>query len=252
MLKEEQLLEKRFLDLSRTAFHRNIITYTDFLNLNELNILHTIPKTELYCNYILFGGYDTAERQMAAFVPDALSLRTENYPITVLEISPSNPKFGEELTHRDYLGAILNLGIERSMTGDILIDGKKAIIFVQDNMADYIADSLTRVRHTTVKINKSAVENLTYDQKIDIIKGTVASVRLDSLLSLAFSHSRSKLTGLIEGGKVFVNGKLITTNAYQVKEDDIISVRGMGKFKFHGSEGKSRKNRIYVEIHKFI
>ena len=75
MLKEEQLLEKRFLELSRTAFHRNIITYTDFLNLNELNILHTIPKTELYCNYVTFGGYDTAERQMAAFVPDALSLR---------------------------------------------------------------------------------------------------------------------------------------------------------------------------------
>ena len=252
MLKEEQLLEKRFLDLSRTAFHRNIITYTDFLNLNELNILHTIPKTELYCNYISFGGYDTAERQMAAFVPDALSLRTENYPITVLEISPSNPKFGEELIHRDYLGAILNLGIERSMTGDILVDGKKAIIFVQDNMADYIADNLTRVRHTTVKINKILVEDLVYDQKIEIIKGTVASVRLDSLLSLAFSHSRTKLTGLIEGGKVFVNGKLITTNAYQVKEDDIISVRGMGKFKFHGSEGKSRKNRIYVEIHKFV
>lgn len=252
MLKEEQLLEKRFLELSRTAFHRNIITYTDFLNLNELNILHTIPKTELYCNYVTFGGYDTAERQMAAFVPDALSLRTENYPITALEISASNPKFSEDLTHRDYLGAVLNLGIERSMTGDILVDGKKAIMFVQDNMADYIADSLTRVRHTTIKINKTALEDLVYEQKTEIIKGTVASVRLDSLLSLAFSHSRTKLTGLIEGGKVFVNGRLMTTNAYQVKEEDIISVRGMGKFKFYGSEGKSRKNRIYVEIHKFV
>ena len=252
MLKEEQLLEKRFLELSRTAFHRNIITYTDFLNLNELNILHTIPKAELYCNYVTFGGYDSAERQMAAFVPDALSLRTENYPMSVLKICPANLKFAEKLTHRDYLGAILNLGIERSMTGDILPDGDTAYIFVLDKMADYIADSLTRVRHTTISISKSDIENLKYRQKTEVIKGTVASVRLDSLLSLAFSSSRTKLTGLIEGGKVFVNGRLMTTNAYQVKEDDIISVRGMGKFKFHGSEGKSRKNRKYVELHKFV
>ena len=252
MLKEEQLLEKRFIELSRTAFHRNIITFTDFLNLNELNILHTIPKTELYCNYVTFGGYDTAERQMAAFVPDALSLRTDKYPISALEIRPSSIKFAESLTHRDYLGAVLNLGIERSMTGDILIDGNKAIMFVQDKMADYICDGLTRVRHTNISIYKTGIDELEYEPKTEVIKGTVASVRLDSLLSLAFSSSRTKLTGLIEGGKVFVNGKLMTTNAYQVKEDDIISVRGMGKFKFHGSEGKSRKNRIYVELYKYV
>ena len=252
MLKEEQLLEKRFLELSRTAFHRNIITYTDFLNLNELNILHTIPKSELYSNYITFGGYDTAERQMAAFVPDALSLRTDNYPICILEVSPVNHKFAESLTHRDYLGAILNLGIERFLTGDILIDDNKAYIFVVDKMSDFIIDSLTRVRHTNVIIKKSDIVDFDFKQKTEVIKGTVASIRLDSLLSLAYSSSRTKLTGLIEGGKVFVNGKLMTTNAYQVKEGDIISVRGMGKFKFHGSEGKSRKNRIYVEVHKFI
>ena len=252
MLKEEQLYEKRFIELSRTAFHRNIVTFTDFLNLNELNILHTIPKDELYCNYVTFGGYDTAERQMAAFVPDALSLRTEKYPISVLKIAPASAKFAETLTHRDYLGAILNLGIERSMTGDILIEDKKALIFVQEKMADYIKDSLTRVRHTNITIDKADIENLDYHQKTEVIKGTVASVRLDSLLSIAFSHSRTKLTGLIEGGKVFVNGRLMTTNAYQVKENDIISVRGMGKFKFHESLGKSKKNRIYVEIYKYI
>ena len=75
MQKEEQLLEKHFIDLSRQAYHRNIITYSDFLNLNEQNILHSIPKDRLYTGLIVFGGYDFAERQMAAFIPDALSLR---------------------------------------------------------------------------------------------------------------------------------------------------------------------------------
>ena len=252
MLKEEQLLEKRFLELSRIAFHRNIITFTDFLNLNELNILHNINKSQLYSSYITFGGYETAERQMVAFVPDALSLRTENYPMTALKISSSNKKFAENLTHRDYLGAILNLGIERGMTGDILIDNKAAIIFVCTKMATYIKDELVKVRHTNVVTSITDIGNLDYIPKTELIKGTVASVRLDSLLSLAFASSRTKLTGLIEGGKVFINGKLMTTNAYQVKKDDIISVRGLGKFKFTGEEGQSRKNRIYITMEKYI
>ena len=252
MLKEEQLLEKRFLELSRIAFNRNIITYTDFLNLNELNILHTINKSDLYCNFVTFGGYDTAERQMAAFVPDALSLRTENYQIIALKISPLSKKFAEELSHRDYLGAILNLGIERCKTGDIIIDGTTAIIFVCSKMAEYIKDELIKVRHTNVMTTITDISELDYKPNTEVIKGTVASVRLDSLLSLAFSSSRTKLTGLIEGGKVFVNGRLMTTNAYQVKEDDIISVRGLGKFKFTGEEGKSRKNRTYITIEKYI
>ena len=119
-------------------------------------------------------------------------------------------------------------------------------------MADFISDELIKVRHTNVITDITDISNLNYSPRTELIKGTVASVRLDSLLSLAFSSSRTRLTGLIEGGKVFVNGRLMTTNAYQVKEDDIISVRGMGKFKFTGGEGKSRKNRIYVTIEKYI
>ena len=75
MMKDEEQLTKRLLELSRQSFHRGIITYTDFLNLNEQSILHTIPKDSLYTGYVTFGGYGSAERQMAAFLPeDALSL----------------------------------------------------------------------------------------------------------------------------------------------------------------------------------
>lgn len=73
--KETKLLEHRFIELSRIAFEREIVTYSDFLNLNDQNILHTLPKNKLYSRYVLFGGYDMAERQMAAFIPEALSLR---------------------------------------------------------------------------------------------------------------------------------------------------------------------------------
>ncbi len=258
MQKEEQLLEKHFIDLSRQAYHRNIITYSDFLNLNEQNILHSIPKDRLYTGVIVFGGYDFAERQMAAFIPDALSLRDIKdldifrSEISLLHISPLNKKYSEALSHRDYLGAILNLGIERGMIGDILITDSEAIVFVKMQMQEFLTENITRIRHTSVLATIDELTDFHYSPRYEEIKGTVASVRLDSLLSVAFSSSRSKLSGLIEGGKVFVNGRLITSNAYQVKEHDIISVRGMGKFEFIETLAFTKKKRIYVLIHKYV
>lgn len=251
MQKEEQLLQKRFIELSKLAFSRNIVTYTDFLNLNELNILHTLPKDSLFTQYKTFGGYDIAERQMVAFLPDALYYDI-NYPFQVCKIKPLNPKYAEDLSHRDYLGAILNLGIERCKIGDILVMDSESYIFVQDSLADFITSELTRIRHTSVMTTIEDVQDFHYQPKYEEIQGTVASVRLDSLLSLAYNTSRSKLVGLIEGAKVFVNGRLITTNSYQVKDDDIISVRGLGKFQYKGILSYTKKKRIYIQINKYI
>ncbi len=257
--KDVLLLEKRFTELSRNAYQRDIITYSDFLNLNEQNILHTLPKDRLYTRFMSFGGYDTAERQMAAFIPDALYLRwgkkePENidYPFRALRISPLNKKFAGELSHRDYLGAVLNLGIERSRTGDILIDGESALIFVHRDIANVVSGELTRVRHTSVRADELPLSKISYTPSYEEIRGTVASVRLDSLLALAFSSSRTRLTGLIEGAKVYVNGRLVTSNEYQPAEGDVISVRGMGKFRFESSGSRTRKNRIMVVIFKYV
>lgn len=257
--KDVLLLEKRFTELSRNAYQRDIITYSDFLNLNEQNILHTLPKDRLYTRFMSFGGYDTAERQMAAFIPDALYLRwgkkePENidYPFRALRMSPLNKKFAGELSHRDYLGAVLNLGIERSRTGDILIDGESALIFVHRDIANVVSGELTRVRHTSVRADELPLSKISYTPSYEEIRGTVASVRLDSLLALAFSSSRTRLTGLIEGAKVYVNGRLVTSNGYQPAEGDVISVRGMGKFRFESSGSRTRKNRIMVVIFKYV
>lgn len=96
--------------------------------MNELHILHTTPKDMLLTRYETYGGYDMSERQMAAFLPDALYY-THFYPIQILKIEPLQKKFAESLTHRDYLGAILNLGIDRSKIGDILVTEDSAPCF---------------------------------------------------------------------------------------------------------------------------
>lgn len=259
--KELQFLERRFIELSRTAFQREIITYTDFLNLNEQNILHSLPKNRLFSRYQCFGGYEMAERQMAAFIPDALYLRygkegllpaETGYPFRTVRIAPVHRRYAEELNHRDYLGAVLNLGIERSKTGDIIFREDDAVIFIHKDMTELLLDELTRIRHTSVSACEIQAEDINYTPRYEEIRGTAASVRLDSLLALAFSSSRTKLSGLIEGAKVFVNGKLITSNGYQPKEGDIISVRGMGKFCFAEEGGRTKKNRQCVVLHKYI
>ena len=100
MNKEELMLRKRLIELSNQAYSRDIVTFSDFLNLNELHILHTTPKDMLLTRYETYGGYDMSERQMAAFLPDALYYEWQ-FPIAYLEIVPSYPKFAEKLGHRD-------------------------------------------------------------------------------------------------------------------------------------------------------
>lgn len=251
MTKEEQQVEKRLLDLADVAYRRGIATYSDFLNLNELHIYHGIRSKLSYLETGSFGGYELAERQMAAFYPDALVFCPE-YPIACIRISFLQEKFAEKLIHRDYLGAVLNLGLDRSRLGDILVDEKGAYLFCKRDIAGFICENLTRVRHTTILPRLVEGEEFHYEPKFEELRGTLASVRLDSLLALAFGASRSSLTALIEGGKVFVNGKLVTSNGYTPKEGDLISVRGMGRFSFRGCGGQSKKGRSYAVVWKYV
>ena len=251
MQKEEVLLQKRLIELSKLAYQRGIVTYSDFLNLNELNILHTTPKSEFYTSYETFGGYEFSERQMAVFLPDALCYE-KNYPISVLKIEPLQKKFSETLSHRDYLGSILNLGIERCKLGDILVGEDCALIFAHKSMEQFLLDEVTRIRHTSVMVSVEELQDLSYTPSVKEICGTVSSLRLDSLLALVFASSRSKLVSYIETGKVFVNGKLITSNGYQIKEDDIVSVRGLGRFQYKETTTQTKKGRYYVTLHLYI
>ena len=255
MTREEELFQRRLIDLANTAWNRNIITYTDFLNLNEQNIYHNTLGQLSFTESRPFGGYECAERQMVAFIPDAFLNALEErpfYPISCIKITPLNAKFSDQLSHRDYLGSLMNLGIDRSKTGDIVIQDEAAYLFCHEKIADYLCQELTRIKHTTVNCQICDLNELHYEPKLQEITGTVASIRLDALLSLAFNTSRSSLVGLIEGGKTFVNGKLITSNGYHVKEGDIVSVRGLGRFRFCETLTATKKGRYLVKIEKYI
>ena len=149
------------------------------------------------------------------------------------------------------MGAVLNLGIDRCKIGDLAIQDRNCFVFCRDKIADYIMEQLIRVRHTMVSVKRLELKEFSYKPSLQEASGTVASVRLDSVLSIGFPLSRSKLTGYIEGGKVFVNGKLITNNGYHLKQNDIISVRGMGRILYDGILSETRKGRYFVRIYKY-
>ena len=248
---KDEFFLKRIRELANLSYQRDIVTFSDFLNLNEQNMVSSLKRQFPQIVMETFGGYENAERQMVAFHTDALAFTWE-YPIDCLKIEPKAIKFSESLTHRDYLGALLNLGIERSVIGDIVVQEKAAWFFCQNKMTDFFLDNLCRVRHTNILITKVDDLDELPRPKLEAINGTCASVRLDSLISLAFKASRSSMVSYIEGGQVFVNGKLITSNGYEPQEGDIISVRGKGRFIFDGMSHQTKKGRCGVRILRYI
>ena len=149
-MEKDEFFLKRIRELANLSWQRDIVTFSDFLNLNEQNIVsslkHQFPQIVMETS----GGYENAERQMVAFHPDALAF-TWDYPIDCIRLEPKAVKFSEDLTHRDYLGAILNLGVDRSVVGDILIEDHTASFFCLRQMTDFFLENLCRVRHTDRK-----------------------------------------------------------------------------------------------------
>ena len=253
MTKEEQILRNRFLELAELTYRRGIPTSTDFLTLYEQDFFcqqWEQQKKELPpVDSMLSGGNSISERKLVIFLPDK-SYREQYHPIALLKLAPANEKFFEDLSHRDYLGALMNLGIERSVLGDIILDGHTAYLYCKETMKDYISENLFMVKHSHIQV--SVAENVAeIAPKFEEIRGSVASPRLDSVLALAFRGSRSSLSGLIEGKKVFVNSRLTESNSYLLKDGDIVSVRGYGKFIYNETVGTTKKGRAYISLNKY-
>ena len=188
-MEKDEFFLKRIRELANLSYQRDIVTFSDFLNLNEQNMVSSLKRQFPQIVMETFGGYENAERQMVAFHPDALAFTWE-YPIDCLKIEPKAIKFSESLTHRDYLGALLNLGIERSVIGDIVVQEKAAWFFCQNKMTDFFLDNLCRVRHTNILITKVDDPDELPRPKLEAINGTCASVRLDSLISFDISFQK--------------------------------------------------------------
>ncbi|MDE6767995.1 MAG: RNA-binding protein [Eubacterium sp.] len=236
--------EKRFNELYNRAYSKSYRVFSDFLNLEEQSILAT---TYLPCS--TYGGYDMSERIVAGF---GENIENTDFPIKCLVISPVMQKFADKLTHRDFLGALMNLGIKREMLGDIIINDNCGYLFCLDHISEYIKNNLNRIKHTNVNVTECDSLPANIIKAPDPRELIISSLRLDVLVSAVYKLSRNEASKLFSTGKVFVNSKLIETTSYQIKENDIISVRDYGRFTFSQQLRKTKKDRLVVEIVIFL
>ena len=252
MREDYTLQKKRFLELARKSYNSSIYTFTDFLGLGEQSAFAEIQRDLAGIPYTAFGGTNGCERVMIRFGSEELCGYEMPFPISIVLCQPLSDKFAEKLSHRDFLGAILNLGIDRSVLGDIAIVDKCAYLFVKEGMAEFVADGLTKVRKTAVKccIVDSAPEGTLYNTKE--VRVQAVGERIDALVAKVFSISRDDSATLFSRGLVFISGKCCESVSHKLKEGDIVSVRGYGRFIYRGVEGHTKKGKLNILIEQYV
>lgn len=249
----ETVFERHLIDLGRQAESRSMYTFSGFMGLAEQDRFHKLSGELGFIDHSLYGGSDSAERAIAVFGSEAAFGYPPDYPIRVLSIWPLSEKYGEELSHRDYLGALLNLGLDRSVIGDIVIREKKAWVYVLESAAAFISENLTRVRHTDVGceiLEPGDIPEL--KPVLTELRFNIASERMDSVVAGLTKVSRSQVSEFFTRGYVTLNGQIVTSVSKTPKPGDVITVRGYGKAIYDGVSGHSKKDRLYVTLRKYV
>ena len=248
MEKEDLLLQKRFAELAKRSYTQNMFTFTDFLSLPELDLFYQNEPQLKFAGVTVFGGTDGADRKVIRFGnPEELGYE-EPFPIVCIGIEPLIEKFGENLSHRDYLGALMNLGIERENLGDIFIKGKNGYVFCLERIADFIMENLTQIRHTHVKLRILETMEEFVQKEVEEIVVLSASERIDGVISKVYNMSRSQSIEYFRAKKIYVNSRLCENNSYQLKAGDVVSVRGYGKFVYNGVGYQTKKGKLSVKV----
>lgn len=245
--KELQQWKNRLHDLADKSFQQGIFTFTDFLGLSEQDIFWREEEKLRYAGIHLWGGCENADRVMVRFgSADELGYEMP-FPIVCIHIQPLARKFADELSHRDFLGALMNLGIERSILGDIKVGEKQAYLFCMDSMAEFICENLTQVKHTHVKCAITEEYHIVPEEAPMQVIIQVQSLRVDAVLAKVYNMSREKSLELFRTGKVYVDGRLCENNSRQLKAGETVNARGYGKFILTGEPRETRKGKLAVE-----
>ena len=248
---EDRVLLAKLWDKINAGIRRNIPANTCFLSPREQEMARFLFGDVPGLSF--FGGYEEAERRMLVYLPDYLdeeSLYDEDSPIVCLRAA-----FFEEdaLSHRDFLGALMGAGIARETVGDICVGKGCCDFFVTAEIAAYIEQNFLSAGRTRLHLSKIHLRDAAIPEpEVKEIKDTVASLRLDSVISSGFRIGRSLAAQYINAGKAAIDGLPCEKADKPVSEGAKISVRGLGKIKLQTINGKTKKDRISITIHRYI
>ena len=267
-MKEDNFFLGQIEDKIAQCENKFIATHTGFMDLHQQSLARVFCKKNFVQVFtqkqeevpemaeerpalrtLFYGGYEQAERVILLNLPGYADLKNEN-PLVIVRAKVSEKS--KSLTHRDYLGSLIGLGMKREMIGDILVRDDGADIIVLAEIADFILQNYCKAGRVSLSLEKLDISKLIVPEaKVREITDTVASLRLDSIVASAFSLSRGKAAEAITRGIVFVNNMETVKPDFQLKEGDKISLRGKGKACLREVGGKSRKDRQYIAIEKY-
>lgn len=248
---EDKMLLAKVWDKINCGMTRNIPAHTCFLSPRELEMTRFLfgEQTGLYA----FGGYEDAERKMLCYLPEYLgeeSLMAEDSPVVCLHAEFYE---GDTPTHRDFLGSLMGAGIGRETVGDICVGKGWCDFFVTEEIATYLLQNFTNAGRTKFRLTRIALLDASIPEpEVKLIKDTLASLRLDGVVSSGFRISRSLAAQSISAGKVAIDGLPCEKPDKTVSEGAKISLRGSGKIKLEKVNGQTKKGRISVEIHRYM
>ncbi len=246
---QDKLLCSRVEDFIKLAQERYQSKCTFFLDERQQALCIKTAKVNHFNNYSLSGGYPNAQRRVFGVFDEFTCDDEREYGICAITCTFADFK---KLTHRDFLGTLMSLGIKRECVGDILVEEGKAVIFVTASVEAHVLASLTKVGNMGIKLERGIVGELPQAYTLVPVKGTVSSMRLDCLVAMLTGLSREKSTRLIEAGQVFLNYIENDNQSAVVSEKDVLTVRGYGKFIVESVNGVTKKGRYSVTCNKFV
>lgn len=242
---DNELLISRAYDAVEASYTRRKNYYLGFLNESEIYTLNVSLHIDS-SQFCFWGGYENAKRKMFCSVYEVFN--ANDVPITALEFTY---KSIYKLSHRDFLGTILSLGLERNTLGDILVDDGRAVVFVKNDVKEYIVSQITKIGGVGVKITEADLSNIPECDDVLEKTLTIASLRLDVLVSAFTGLSRDKSQKLITQGVVSVNYSVCNSTSVKIKENDTIVVRKYGKFIVKNIIGETKKGRHKLSVNYF-
>ncbi len=242
---ESELLLARTEDTLNATFRTDKPNFLGFLSVEEATLVKRFLDNR-NAKYIFYGGEHSAQRVMLCCLPEWLD--APSFPITSITFlyRPS-----DELRHRDFLGSLMGLGLKRETVGDILIEKGRAVVFLKDDIADFVLENLSKVGRIGVTANKGFSYPLPETDSLKDYTVTVASCRLDCVVSACASCSRNTATELIENGLVSVNSVMCQKPTKLIVNGDVLSVRRKGKFQIISTDNKTKKDRIILNYKSY-
>lgn len=222
--------------------------FLGFLSEEELAECEDALKWRADVRYLAYGGYEQAQRKLLGLFPEYADPDPAEFPLTPITFTY---RTADTLTHRDFLGSFMALGVERSVIGDIVPGSGSCTAFLRSEMVDYFTQNLHKIGRVGVKITVGLEQELTVTQEFETLTGVVASERLDCIVAFLCHTGRTKAAELITAGMVAKNHREVLSVSERLSEGDTLSVRKYGKFLIDRLGPKTAKGRLAIACRKY-